>query len=134
MTTAAQPPDQRGLAGLRVVEIGEMVSAPWAAKLIGDLGADVIKVEPEGGDRARRLGPFPDGSNDPETGALHLHLNTNKRSAVVDLERSADRDLVRGLVAGSDAVIESARPGALARHGLGYDALRSLRLGGEYYY
>ena len=66
-------------------------------------GADVIKVEPPEGDRARRLGPFPDGSDDPETGALHLHLNTNKRSVV----GVPGDELVDRLIAGADVVLQS---------------------------
>ena len=70
------------LAGVRVLEIGELVSAPYAAKLLADLGADVIKVEPPGGDRARQRGPFRDGP-DPNASGLFLGLNTGKRSVVV---------------------------------------------------
>ena len=55
-----------GLSGVRVLELGELVSAAYAAKLMGDLGADVVKVEEPGGDRARRRGPFPGGNPDPE--------------------------------------------------------------------
>ncbi len=64
-----------GLDGVRVLELGEMVPAAYAAKLMGDLGADVIKVEPPEGDRARQCGPFPNGEPDPERSGLFLYLN-----------------------------------------------------------
>lgn len=94
----AQPLD-----GIRVIELAEGIAGPYASKLLADYGADVVKVEPADGDRVRRLGPFPEGSDDPETGALHLHLNTNKRSVI-----GAPADpLVESLIAGADVVIQS---------------------------
>ena len=80
----------RGLEGVRVPELGEMVSAAYAAKLFADLGADVVKVESPGGERARRRGPFPSGESDPERSGLFLYLNTNKRSVVLDLDEPLD--------------------------------------------
>ena len=74
------------LEGLRVVDISEGLAAPFAAKLLGDLGADVIKLEPPEGDEARRRGPFA-GSEDTETSAPFLYANTSKRSVVIDPAR-----------------------------------------------
>ncbi|MDH3680735.1 MAG: CoA transferase [Acidimicrobiia bacterium] len=91
------------LAGMRVIELAEGIAGPYAGKLLADYGADVVKVEPAGGDRSRRLGPFPESGPDPEHGALFLHLNTNKRSIVAD----ADDDLVASLIEGADVVIQS---------------------------
>ncbi|MFT7599490.1 MAG: crotonobetainyl-CoA:carnitine CoA-transferase CaiB-like acyl-CoA transferase [Acidimicrobiales bacterium] len=91
------------LSGIRVVELAEGVAGPYAGKLLADYGADVIKVEPVHGDRARRLGPFPTGAIDSEQSALFLHLNTNKRSVI-----GAPGDpLVDELLAGADVVIQS---------------------------
>jgi len=73
------------LAGLSVVELGDGTSAPYAAKLLGDFGADVIKVEPPNGDSSRRRGPFPDNKPDPEASGLYLYLNLNKFGVSIDL-------------------------------------------------
>jgi crotonobetainyl-CoA:carnitine CoA-transferase CaiB-like acyl-CoA transferase len=70
----------QGLEGIKVLELGTMVSAAYATKLMADLGADVIKVEEPQGDPARQRGPFPGGVTDPEQSGLFLYLNTNKRS------------------------------------------------------
>jgi crotonobetainyl-CoA:carnitine CoA-transferase CaiB-like acyl-CoA transferase len=79
-----------GLEGVKVLELGTMVSAAYATKLMADLGADVIKVEEPGGDLARRRGPFPGGVVDPEKSGLFLHLNTNKRGMTLDLRRQQE--------------------------------------------
>jgi crotonobetainyl-CoA:carnitine CoA-transferase CaiB-like acyl-CoA transferase len=80
------------LHGIRVLECGELVAAPYAAKLLGHLGADVVKVEPPRGDRARWRPPFLGGEVHRERSGLHLYLNQSKRSLVVDWSRSADVD------------------------------------------
>lgn len=114
----------RVLSGLRVVELAGGISGPYAGKILGGFGADVVKVEPPGGDVARRWGPFA-GEADPESGALHLHLGTNKRSIVADLAGSEeDRELVRRLAASADIVIEAFPPGTLEGWGLGFEELR----------
>ena len=74
------------LKGLRVIEWGDLVSGPWAARLMADMGADVVKVEPPGsGDTSRRVGPFPGDVPHPETSGLFLYLNLNKRGVTLDL-------------------------------------------------
>ncbi|MGF1595439.1 MAG: CaiB/BaiF CoA transferase family protein [Acidimicrobiales bacterium] len=113
------------LEGIRVLELATDVAGPFAGKLLADFGADVIKVEPPGGDPARAHGPFPDDEPHPEQSALFLQLNTNKRSLVADLDAPADRELVARLAAGVDVVIESFAPGRLDELGLGYDTLRT---------
>jgi crotonobetainyl-CoA:carnitine CoA-transferase CaiB-like acyl-CoA transferase len=70
--------DGRALEGIKVVEFSRMVSGPYCGKLLADMGADVIKVEPPEGDPARRTGPFPEGEPHPEKSALFLYNNTNK--------------------------------------------------------
>src|ERR1041384_741641 len=97
-----------GLGSLRVVELGNMVSAAYAAKLMADLGADVVKVEEPGGDRARRRGPLPRGVADPDKSGLFLYLNTNKRGVTLDL-RGAPRAL-HALVANADILVHNFRP------------------------
>src|SRR5262249_39683189 len=78
ITVSEYNPAQGPLAGLRVVECGEGVAAAFAAKLMADLGATVIKVEPPGGDVARRRGPFPGHKPDPERSGLFIYLNSGK--------------------------------------------------------
>ena len=118
---------EQPLAGVRVLELAQGVQGPYAGKLLADFGADVIKAEPPGGDVARAVGPFPDDRPDPEQSALFLHLNTNKRSIVLDPADDAGRELLRRLVADVDVVIESYAPGTLDGWGLGFEALRALR-------
>ncbi len=118
------PPSQP-LAGLRVVELATGVAGPYAAKLLADFGADVVKVEPPGGDPARREGARPGPRPDPERSPLFLHLNANKRSVVADLATPEGADLVRALAARADLVVESHTPGALDALGIGPGALRA---------
>ncbi len=109
------------LEGLRVLELATGVAGPYAGKLLADFGADVVKIEPPEGDPARRHGPFPSGvdaTQAQETGALFLHLNTNKRSVVADVETEGGRDLVLSLVDGVDLVIESFEPTRAQAFGL----------------
>jgi len=112
------------LVGLRVLEVGEMVAAPYCAKLLGDLGANVVKVERPGeGDRSRSLGPFPEDRPHPEKSALFLYLNTSKRSVTLDFGSEPGRAVFRRLAADVDILVEDRPPGELAGLGLGYEAL-----------
>ncbi len=98
-----------------------------AGKLLAELGADVIKIEPPGGDPARRRGPFVGGVPDPERSVLWLALNTSKRGITLNLNDARGRELFLGLCQRADAVIESAGPvdpGSLAARGLSYERLR----------
>jgi len=112
------------LAGLRVLECGELVAAAYAAKLLGQLGADVIKVEPPAGDPLRRRGPFPAGRENAETGGLHLFLDQAKRSVVLDLDTAAGRTQLGRLAAQADVLLASGPPAQLERRGLSDAALR----------
>lgn len=85
----------RPLADLRVVELAEGVAGPYGGKLLADFGADVVKVEPPGGDRSRRRGPFPTDEIDIEQSALFLHLNTNKRSIIGTAQDDRVQQLLR---------------------------------------
>src|SRR5262245_5116742 len=107
-----------GLAGVKVLELGNMVSAAYATKLMADLGADVIKVEEPTGDIARLRGPFPGGVVDPEQSGLFLSLNTNKRSVTLDLIRQ--REDLRQLVAWADLLVHNYPPGEMATRGIEY--------------
>src|SRR5438105_2268516 len=95
----------QGLEGVKILELGHLVSAAYATKLMADLGADVVKVEEPIGDCARRRGPFPQGNVDPERSGLFLYLNTNKRGCTLDLRR--DKDLLACLVTWADLLIHN---------------------------
>ncbi len=122
------------LAGVQVLELATGVAGPFAGKLFADFGAEVVKVEPPDGDPARRHGPFPDELhdrpvNDPErleNSALFLHLNANKRSIVLDLDRQDDLGLLEQLIQDSDVVVESFAPGYLDARGVGYERMEKL--------
>jgi crotonobetainyl-CoA:carnitine CoA-transferase CaiB-like acyl-CoA transferase len=108
------------LAGFRVVDHGEFITAPYTAMLLGDLGADVIKVErPGGGDRFRS---FERGLYGPQFQAF----NRNKRSIVLDLDVEADRETLRALLRTADAYVQNFRPGAAERLGFGPDDVRAV--------
>jgi len=115
-TTAEQP-----LKGVRVVEIGTSVAAPYAAWILGGLGAEVIKVErPDGGDDARQWGNlFPDG-----TSSTFHYLNANKKSVTVDLKDESDRKWLQDFCTSeADVVVQNLRPGHVERYGVGADDL-----------
>jgi len=114
---------RQALAGLRVVECGEMVAAAYASKLLADLGAEVIKIEPRGGDGSRRRGPFPGGQPHPERSGLYLYLNTNKRSVTLDLAQPRGRALLDRLVARADLFVHNLPPPVMDACGIAYDAL-----------
>ena len=109
------------LAGLIVADFSRVLAGPYASMLLGDLGADVIKVErPGGGDDTRAWGPpWRDGVS-----TYYLGLNRNKRSVVLDLTDEADRALARRLAERADVLIESFRPGLMASWGLDGDTVR----------
>lgn len=111
------------LAGLRVVECGQLVAAAYASKLLADLGADVIKVESPMGDPARSRGPFPGGVADPERSGLFLYLNTNKRGVALDPRQASDRAAFTALVRGADVLLHNVPPPEMAASGLDYEAL-----------
>ena len=113
---------ESALSGVRVVEYGQLVAAPYAAKLLADLGAEVIKIEPPDGDPARRYGPFPGGKSDPNASGLYIYLNTNKRSVTLDLTSARGRELFGALVADADVFVHNAPPPAMAALGFDYAA------------
>ncbi|MCP5056400.1 MAG: CoA transferase [bacterium] len=114
------------LEGIKVVELGQRVAAPYCAKLFADYGADVIKVEPPAGDTARCWGPFPNDEPHPEKSGLFHFLNTNKRSVTLDIARSDQRDLLLQLIAGADVLIEDNAPQRMQEWGLDYGTLSAL--------
>ncbi len=113
------------LSGTRIVDLTQFILGPYATQTLGDLGADVIKVEDPGGDRQRRevgkIAPAPDVS------ATFLQLNRNKRSVVLDLKQDEDRVRLERLIATADVFVHNMRPEAVDRLGFGYDRVRALR-------
>jgi crotonobetainyl-CoA:carnitine CoA-transferase CaiB-like acyl-CoA transferase len=101
----------------------------FSGKLLGDLGADVIKIERPGGDPGRRLGPFYHDTPDPEKSLYWMGFNTNKRGITLNLETADGREIFRRLCRTADIVIESFDPGYLDGLGLGYAALREINPG-----
>jgi len=115
------------LAGLRVVELGEMVSAPYAAKLMADLGAEVIKVErPTIGDPARRRGPFPGDRPHLDKSGLFLYLNSNKLGVTLDPSCPAGFKILEQLAANADVLIHDLPPAEMDRIGLDFDRIAAI--------
>jgi len=121
--TAATSPTVAGpmLAGLRVLEIGHFVAAPFCTRLLADLGADVIKIEPPTGDPVRTWGAMVDGKS--LWWSMH---GRNKRSLTLNLKSEQARKIVLDLVRDCDVVVENFRPGQLARMGLGPEEMRQV--------
>ncbi|HYR79152.1 MAG TPA: CoA transferase, partial [Candidatus Dormibacteraeota bacterium] len=112
------------LSSLKIVEVGEMVSAPYCSKLFADMGADVIKIErPGAGDRSRTRGPFPGDKPNPETSGLFLYLNTNKRGVTLDITKPGGFEIFEKLVASADILIHNVTPPDMDRIGLSYDRM-----------
>lgn len=113
------------LSGLRIVELGEGIAPAYCGKLLADLGADVVKVEPPvRGDVLRRRGPFPGDEPHPEHSALFLYLNTNKLGMTLDPSCSTGSELLRRLLERADVVIDGLAVGTLATWGLDDQTLR----------
>ena len=108
------------LAGLRVLELTDE-KGQFCGKLMGDLGADVIKIEPPGGEVTRTIGPFLDDIPHPDRSLSFWHYNTSKRGITLNLKTEDGRALFRRLAAAADVILETFRPGYLASLGLGYD-------------
>ncbi len=119
-------PTFRPLAGVRVLEFGQIVTAPFCSLLLADFGADVVKVEnPEGGDGMRQWPPLMQESEGGERFSGNFaSLNRNKRSLVADLKDAQQVQRLRELCASADIVLENFRPGVMDRLGLGYETLR----------
>lgn len=131
MTTPPSPlpsdhTDGGPLRGLRVVEVGQLLAGPFCGQLLGDLGADVIKIEdPSRGDPLRQW-----GRQRPQDQSLWWSIvGRNKKSVTVNLREPEGQDIARQLIGGADILVENFRPGTLERWGMGYDTLRELNPG-----
>ncbi|AMM24383.1 CaiB/BaiF CoA transferase family protein [Variovorax sp. PAMC 28711] len=129
MNASASTPPRRALDGVRVLDLSRVLAGPWCAQLLGDLGADVVKVESPGrGDDARELGvaldsPTPGPGRDSN---FFLACNRNKRSIAIDFSKHAGAELVRTLVSDCDVLVENFKAGTLRRYGLDWDSLKTI--------
>ena len=116
------------LTGLKVLDLSRVLAGPWASQILGDLGAEVWKIErPSAGDDTRTWGPpFLQGANGVSDAAYYLCANRNKRSVAIDFAKPEGAEIVRRMAASADIVIENFKTGALARHGLDYATLSAL--------
>jgi len=111
----------RPLEGIRVIDLTRVVSGPYCTMLLGDLGAEIIKVERPGeGDDTRAFAPPFQG----DQAAYFLSINRNKKSITLDLKSDLGKELLWGLIERSDVLVENFRPGAIERLGFGYEAVR----------
>lgn len=108
------------LAGIKVIDLSRVLGGPYCTQILGDHGADVIKVEPPAGDETRAWGPPFRG----DTASYFLGVNRNKRGIAVDLATPAGRDLLRTLLADADVLVENFKTGTLEKWGLGFDRLQ----------
>lgn len=111
------------LSGIRVLDITTVVYGPYATQLLGDFGADVIKIEKPGGDQTRVVGP----KHNPDMGALYLGLNRNKRSIVLDLKRESARQALWRLIESADMLVHNMRPKKMAALGFDPDSVLAAR-------
>lgn len=111
------------LAGIRVLDFAQVGAGPTCGMLLGDLGADVVKIESPGGDIGRKLGPpFQNGES-----VTSMSFNRNKRSLVIDLKKPEGREIVARMTGAADVVLESFRPGVMEKLGIGWAALSAIR-------
>ncbi len=113
---------QGALAGLRVIDMTGVVLGPYATQILGDYGADVIKIEPPGGDIMRHAGPM----KHPGMGHIFINANRNKRSVVLDLRQPEQREQLLALCKTADVLTYNIRPASMARLGLSFETLHAL--------
>lgn len=111
------------LTGVRVLDMTSVLMGPYATSILGDMGADVIKLESPEGDLIRQVGPSRSGA----MGGMFMHANRSKRSIVVDLKKPAGREIALDLARTADVLVYNLRPQAMERLGLGYEAVASAR-------
>ncbi|MBU6442861.1 MAG: CoA transferase [Alphaproteobacteria bacterium] len=111
------------LSGVTVLDLTEFIFGPYATQTLGDLGAEIIKIENPGGDRQRHSGKH---AKRQDMGSLYMALNRNKRSLMLDLKDEADREKLRALVSSAQVFIHNVRASAMDRLGFGYDEVAKL--------
>ncbi len=111
------------LAGIRVIDLSRILGGPYCGQILGDHGADVLKIEPPQGDDTRAWGPPFVAIDGERVASYYLGLNRNKRGARLDLAGSAGREVLLGLLEGADVLIENFKTGTMEKWGIGYDTL-----------
>jgi crotonobetainyl-CoA:carnitine CoA-transferase CaiB-like acyl-CoA transferase len=125
-----EPTSNRPLEGIRVIEYCSRVSGPYCAKIMADLGAQVLKIEsPRVGDESRYMGPFAGNDPHPEKSGFFLYLNTNKRGLTLNPGKPKGKDIFEKLVKNADVLIEDRPAGYLEGLGLGYEDLKKVNPG-----
>ncbi|OZI69213.1 CaiB/BaiF CoA transferase family protein [Bordetella genomosp. 1] len=119
------PPSAGALAGCRVIDLSRVLGGPYSTQVLADHGADVIKIEPPGGDETRGWGPPFAAGVAGDTAAYFVGVNRNKRGLALDLAQEAGRTFLRGLLADADVLVENFKPGTMEKWGLGYDTLKT---------
>ena len=114
------------LSGLRVLDLTQMMSGPFCTMMLADQGADVIKIEPPGGEATRVFGPHFDDDTERHYGGYFQSINRNKRSIRIDLKSDDGKETFRRLAAGADVVVENFRAGVMDRLGLSYESLAEI--------
>lgn len=113
------------LDGIVVLDLGRVLACPYAAAMLGDLGATVIKIEnPKGGDDTRKMGPFVNGNS-----VYYANFNRSKIGVTLNLKEPEGKELFKELVKKADIVLENYRPGTMEKLGLGYDVLKEINPG-----
>jgi CoA:oxalate CoA-transferase len=121
---------RRPLDGLKIIEYGNLISAPYCTKLLAGLGAEVIKVEkPGSGDEARSHGPFPNDIPDPEKSGLFLSLNTNKLGITLNPDTATGKNILKRLLSEADVFVENNAPRRMEELGLDYHSLEKINPG-----
>ena len=119
MTENAQPHGPGSLQGLRVIDLSRVLGGPYCGQILGDHGADVLKIELPGGDETRAwVPPFENG-----VASYYVGLNRNKRGMRLDLSTEADRETLLGVLQHADVLIENFKTGTMEKWGLGYERL-----------
>ena len=112
------------LSDVRIIDLTQALAGPFCTMLLADLGAEVIKIEPPGGDLSRGMGPHPSDRDGCDYGGYFASVNRNKRGVVLDIKTDAGREAIFKLTATADAIVENARTGVMDRAGIGYERLR----------
>ena len=123
-------PSQQALKDIRVLDFTLMLAGPYATMMLGDYGAEVIKIEQPGtGDNTRSIGPFSEQDNEHRAGGFFLSISRNKKSVTLNLKHPKGVAIVKELVKNAHVVIENFRPGVMDRLGLGYETLSAINPG-----
>ena len=123
MALTPDPQNHGILSGYRIIDLSSVVLGPFCTQLLGDMGADVIKIESPDGDIMRHAGP----TVSPGMGPIYLTINRNKRCMTLDLQKPAAKEILRRLITTADALIHNVRAAGMERLGFGYDAVKAIK-------